>query len=49
MEMNQKATGTTLRPARSLAIHCTTKRIAKTIWATRPNSTQRSNFATKTS
>ena len=28
MEKNQNAIGTTLRPARSDAIHCTTKRMA---------------------
>ena len=34
IENTQNAVGTTLRPARSDAIHCTTKRIANKICAT---------------
>ena len=34
MEKNQNASGITLLPARSLAIHCTAKRTANMSWAT---------------
>mgnify|MGYP002136347315 CR=1 FL=1 len=38
-----------LRPARSLASHCTTKRMVNMPWATKPSSTQPLNWAPKTS
>ena len=41
--------GTTLLPARSLAIHCTRKRAVKNNCAIRPKASQKSNLATKTS
>ena len=49
MEKNQKAIGTTLWPARSLEIHCTRKRAVNSSCATRPNASQKSNFAMNTS
>ena len=49
MEKIQNANGTTLLPARSLAIHCTRKRPANSNCATRPNTSQKSSLATKTS
>ena len=48
-QKNQKAIGTTLCPARSLEIHCTRKRAVNSNCATRPNASQKSNLATKTS
>ena len=49
MEKNQKASGMTLRPARSLAIHCTMKRDPNRSCATMPKTSQKSNRVTNTS
>ena len=40
IEKNQNATGITLLRARSVAIHCTTKRMVKNPCATKPRTTQ---------